>query len=255
MFTVKQSSAPSIAPYIALSYRTFAVKVFQTGPAEIYPMWSGEGNLSYLVVNTANRETLLIDPDVEILGSYLLTLDKENLTLAALIDTHNHAEHATAAPVLKQLFTIPYLMHSRAPSSLVSDRVTDGETRQLIGLDMQFFHTPGHTTELMSVRLGSHLFTGDSLFNRGCGRADLPGGDAHQQYDSIHRIARFPDSYIIHPGHDYDNQLSSTIAEVKRQNPRLQMATKDEFVQFMQAHYANVEQPDDLMYYVAFNAR
>jgi len=255
MFALKQSPAQSVTPYIPLHYQGFPVQPFFEGKAEIWPMWSGEGNLSYWVINSKSREAFLIDPDLEILGSYLLTLDKENIRLVSVIDTHNHAEHATAAPLLKQLFDVPYLMHETAPSCFVTDRISDRSERTIADIPVQFFHTLGHTIDLMTLQIGKHLFTGDSLFNLSCGRADLPGGDAGQQYESIHQIAQFPDDFTIHPGHDYNNQLSSTIEEVKKHNKRLQIPTQSEFITFMNDYYATEEKPDDLEYYVAFNAR
>jgi glyoxylase-like metal-dependent hydrolase (beta-lactamase superfamily II) len=256
MFTpTEPHPTASLVPYIPQGNRLFPTQVFATEETPILPMWSGEGNLSYLVVNRTTREALLIDPDLEILGAYLLTLDRNALRLAAVIDTHTHAEHATAGPTLKTLFGVPYVMHQNAPTSAVTHRVSDGEEQVLGGIPVAFHHTPGHTRDLLTLRIGQHLFTGDSLFNASCGRTDLPGGDAAQQHASIHRIADFPDDFVIHPGHDYNNRLSITVGEAKRLNPRLQFATPEDFTRFMQQAYATEEKPDDLEFYVAFNSR
>lgn len=245
----------SISPYIPLHYQHFAADVFFEEQAEIYPLWSGEGNLSYFILNPQSKEVVLIDPDLEILGSYLLTLDQHKLRLVAVMDTHTHAEHATAAPTLSQLLQVPYLMQHQASSRYVTDRVKDGEQRVLAGINFQFLHTPGHTVDMTTIRLGKRLFTGDSLFNKSCGRADLPGGDPAQQYQSIHQLAQFPEDYTIHPGHDYNNHLSSPLSRVSQHNHRLQISSQAEFVAFMNAHYAQEEKPDQLEYYVAFNAQ
>ncbi|MGE0200171.1 MAG: MBL fold metallo-hydrolase [Candidatus Melainabacteria bacterium] len=257
MFTVqdKPSAAQAIQPYVALAYRHFPhTPVIEPG-LEIHPFWSGEGNLSYLLLNPASREVLLIDPDLEILGSYLLTLDREKLALRAVLDTHNHAEHATAAPLLATQFGVPYIMHAKAPSHAVTDRVKDGDTRTLAGLTVEALHTPGHTPCMTTYRVGNHIFTGDSLFNASCGRADLPGGSAGEQYDSIHRLAALPPQTIVHPGHDYNNRLSITIGEAASGNARLAIEPRETFTAWMADHYAGEDKPDDLMYYVAFNAR
>lgn len=255
MSNITQPKTESLKPYVSLHYEHFPVTPFFEQHAEIWPMWSGEGNISYLIINPDSRDAFLIDPDMEILGSYLLTLDKENLNLVAVIDTHTHAEHATAAPVLKQLFKVSYLMHQKAPSSSVTHHVTDQETQDMAGLPVQFFHTPGHTPDLLTVTVGSHLFTGDSLFNVSCGRADFPGSDAGQQYQSIHQLAQFPDDFTIHPGHDYNHQLSTTVHEAKQNNSRLQIPSKAEFENYMDTYYADKEKPHDLKYYVTFNSR
>lgn len=244
-----------IQPYIPLAYQHFPVQAFYDNKACIIPMWSGEGNLSYLVCHMDTRACFLIDPDIEILGAYLLTLDRAQLKLLAVIDTHNHAEHATAAPILKAQFNIPYYMHQYAPSSAVTHRFEEGSAHTISGIQVTFHHTPGHTRDMTTIQVGNHLFTGDSLFNTSSGRTDLPGGDAATQYTSIHRIASFPGHFLIHPGHDYNQTLCSTVEEVIKQNNRLQIPSKTDFVDCMKTFYSVNDQPDDLIYYVSFNAR
>lgn len=244
-----------VKPYIAMSLKGFPAESYQEGNAEIHPMWSGEGNLSYLVVNSENREGFLIDPDLEILGSYLLTLDRQQIKLVAIIDTHTHAEHASAGPTLQKLLNVPYIMNQKAPSGFVTDRVGDGDEQAIAGIQIKFHETPGHTQDLMTVQIGGRLFTGDSLFIKGSGRTDLPGGDAGMQFDSLQRLMQFPDNFITHPGHDYNGLLTATIGDIRRDNKRLQIRNRDEFIDFMADYYANEEKPDDLEYYVAYNAR
>ncbi|WP_373533245.1 MBL fold metallo-hydrolase [Vampirovibrio sp.] len=255
MISVQTPVSPSVSPYIALHYQHFPVEIFTDQNADMVPFWSGEGNLSYLVVNRDSREAFLIDPDLEILGSYLLTLNREALRLVAVIDTHTHAEHATAGPVLNQLFKIPYLMHHKAPASAVTERILEDSERTIAGIQVGMMHTPGHTPDLMTLQIGEHLFTGDSLFNQSSGRTDLPGGNAHQQYQSIHKIAEFPAHFRLHPGHDYNHQLSLSIAEVRAQNSRLGIAEPDAFAALMKTHYASQEKPDDLAYYLNVNTQ
>lgn len=246
-----------VQPYTALHLQHFPREVFTTpSGAEIHPMWSGEGNISYLVVNPRTREAFLIDPDLEILGSYLLTFEMQKLKLVAVIDTHNHAEHATAAPELRQLLGVPYLMHEAAPSGSVSDRVRDNEVREIAGMPVKFLHTPGHTPHLVTVQIDNHIFTGDSLFLKSCGRADFPGvSDPGLQFDTLQRLKQLPDETVIHPGHDYNEELSLTLGASKRVNPRLQMSDRDQFIQFMDETYRDNEKPDDWEWYVAYNAR
>jgi glyoxylase-like metal-dependent hydrolase (beta-lactamase superfamily II) len=218
--------------------------------------WSGEGNLSYLLQNPQTQETILIDPDLEILGTYLLTLDREGLVLTAVLDTHTHADHASAGPALAKLTGVPYVMNEHAPSSLVTERIRGNDTRVFAGIPLRFIYSPGHTQDLHVIVTGQHLFTGDLLFNRSCGRCDLPGGDAGAQFDALqHLMASFPEDCTVHPGHDYGQQDSSTLALVKAENPRVQFTDRDEFIRFMAEFYADNEKPDDLEYYVAFNTR
>lgn len=249
------TSKAGVKPYTALSLQHFPTRTFYTDAVEIHPMWSGEGNLSYLVVNPKTREAVLIDPDLEILGSYLLTFDSHRLTLKAVIDTHTHAEHASAGPTLRQLTGADYLMNHRSRSSFVNDHLQDEDSRTIAGTEIKFFHTPGHTPDLQVIVIGNHLFTGDSLFINSCGRTDLPGGNSHQQFHSLERLMMFPDDTVVHPGHDYNNQLFSTIGQIRENNPRVKFQDPEAFSQFMTEFYITNEKPDDLEYYVAFNTR
>ena len=83
---------------------------------------------------------------------------------------------------------------------------------------------------------GKTVLTGDTLLIRGCGRCDFQGGSAETLYESIHtQLFSLPDTTIVYPGHDYNNQRGSTIGEEKANNPRLGGGkTKEEFVQIMQ---------------------
>lgn len=247
----------TVHPYIPQHLQHFRTEVFITpSGAEIHPFWSGEGNISYLVINPKIRQAFLIDPDLEILGSYLLTLQLQQLRLAAVIDTHNHAEHVTAAPELQRLLGVPYIMHEKALSSFVTDRVSDNDEREIAGLAVKFLHTPGHTPHLVTIQIDNHIFTGDSLFLKSCGRADFPSvGDPGLQFDSLQRLKQLPDDTVIHPGHDYNNELSLTLGESKQLNKRLQFTDRVEFVRFMDDFYRNNEKPDDWQWYVNHNAR
>jgi|GEM_PF-715561 len=257
MMTMTTSSSTFSFPYVAMHLAHFSMKRFVTlSGVEIFPMWSGEGNLSYLVVNPEASQALLIDPDLEILGSYLLTFQQHNLQLAGVIDTHNHAEHVSAAPELRQLFNVPYYMHQDAPSSYVTHPVQDNDAVVIGGIPVTFLHTPGHASHLVTVKIENHIFTGDSLFLKSCGRADFPGvSDPGLQFDSLQRLKTLPDDILIHPGHNYDNELAITLGESRAVNKWLQYASREEFVQMMNAHYADNEKPDHWEWYVRYNAR
>jgi glyoxylase-like metal-dependent hydrolase (beta-lactamase superfamily II) len=76
------------------------------------------------------------------------------------------------------------------------------------------------------------IFTGDTLLIGGCGRTDLPGGDAAAQYESLRKLQALGDEIRVYPGHDY-REAVSTLGEEKKSNPRILIPTKEEFVHFM----------------------
>ena len=79
-------------------------------------------------------------------------------------------------------------------------------------------HTPGHSLGSICLLGEGVLFSGDTLFNCGIGRADLPGGDPEQLMKSIHsRLMTLADELKVYPGHGPE----TTIGAERRDNPFL----------------------------------
>jgi glyoxylase-like metal-dependent hydrolase (beta-lactamase superfamily II) len=63
------------------------------------------------------------------------------------------------------------------------------------------------------------LLAGDTLFLQGCGRVDLPGGDADEMERTLRqRLATLPDDIVLYPGHAYGGE-HAPLGEVRRINP------------------------------------
>jgi glyoxylase-like metal-dependent hydrolase (beta-lactamase superfamily II) len=78
------------------------------------------------------------------------------------------------------------------------------------------------------------LFSGDTLLINGCGRTDFQNGDPEQLYDSItQKLFLLDADTIVFPGHDYNNAKSTTIADQKKNNPRLANKSKGQFIDIM----------------------
>ena len=77
----------------------------------------------------------------------------------------------------------------------------DGDCVDVDALHFQVIATPGHTPGGVSLVCGEALFTGDTLFKGSCGRADLPGGSAKDEMQSLRRLCALPGDYEVYPGH------------------------------------------------------
>ena len=78
------------------------------------------------------------------------------------------------------------------------------------------------------------VFTGDTLLIRGTGRTDFQNGNPRAQYRSLfERLLTLPNDTLVYPGHDYKGWTVSTIGEEKAHNPRLQVASEEEYVTLM----------------------
>ncbi len=194
----------------------------------------------YLVVCEHTRRALLIDPERNLVERYLGILAYEGLQLAAIVDTHTHADHLSGSELLHALTGAPVIMHDSAPSPRVVRHVREGDVIEVGNERLQVLHTPGHTPDSISLVGDGRVFTGDVLLIGGTGRADFAGGDAGQQYDSItQKLFVLPDETLVLPAHDYRGNTVSTIGEERRQNPRLAGRSRQEYVDLM----ASIEFP------------
>ena len=79
----------------------------------------------------------------------------------------------------------------------------DGEEVHPEGFEtpIQVLHTPGHTPGSCVYKMGDDLFTGDTLFCRGYGRCDLPGGDFATLVGSLRKLLNAETDARVYPGH------------------------------------------------------
>ena len=116
----------------------------------------------------------------------------------------------------------------------VDVKLTDGEWLDVDGIRIQALHTPGHTPDSFCFRLPDRVLTGDTLLIGATGRTDFQGGDAGDQYDSLHStLLRLPDETLVLPGHDYHGRTASSIGFERAHNPRLQAASRETYIELM----------------------
>jgi glyoxylase-like metal-dependent hydrolase (beta-lactamase superfamily II) len=192
------------------------------------------GTYTYLVADRAARLAALIDPVREQVERDLRIVAELGLTLTHVLETHLHADHVTAASILRER-TGARTCASAAGAPCADLHLRDGDVVRVGAVAIEALATPGHTDDSLSFRVPGAVFTGDCLLIRGCGRTDFQNGDASVQYDSIVRVLfALPDPTVVYPGHDYQGQSCSTIGEEKRWNPRLAGKTREEFVAIME---------------------
>lgn len=194
---------------------------------------------TYLLADETSREALLIDPVFEQIHRDLALLRELDLTLKVVVDTHAHADHVTAAWMLKQKTGCLIALADAVGAQQVDLPLKHGDIIGVAGVSLEVRATPGHTNGCLSFVLCDHsmVFTGDALLIRGCGRSDFQEGDAARLFESITRqIFVLPDHCAIYPAHDYNGRTRSSVAEEKAFNPRVGGgANERDFVQYMNA--------------------
>lgn len=194
---------------------------------------------TYLLADENSCEALLIDPVFEQIQRDLALLRELNLTLKVVLDTHAHADHVTAAWMLKQKTGCLIALADAIGAQNVDLPLKHGDVIGVSGVSLDVLATPGHTNGCLSFVLPdrSMVFTGDALLIRGCGRSDFQEGDAARLFHSITgQIFVLPDDCAIYPAHDYSGRTRSSVAEEKSHNPRVGGAANErDFVQYMNA--------------------
>lgn len=195
-------------------------------------------NFVYLVGDDEKRECLVVDPAWDIRGIVDYVAGEEMKLIGALV-THYHPDHiggnifghcVEGLAELMQVLPrpIPIYVNAKEREGVLkmaqlegSDlRSVHGGDEVIVGaIPVKLLHTPGHTPGSQCFLIGSTLVSGDTLFIGGCGRVDLPGGDAEQMYYSLTQIlAKLPDDTFLYPGHNYSTSSVSTIGNEKLTN-------------------------------------
>ena len=100
--------------------------------------------------------------------------------------------------------------------------------------------------------MDNYLFSGDTLLINVTGRTDFQNGDSKDAYNSIfNKLLKLPDETFLYPAHDYKGEKVSTIGKEKKQNPRLQVSSVDEYVELM--NNLNLKKPTEIDLNVAKN--
>jgi len=200
----------------------------------IFQELNGTQCKTYVVGCENTRKALLVDPVRERIDRYLAVLAYHGLKLDTVVDTHTHADHATASFEFQRLLGARLIMHRRAPVPRVDEYVDDGVSICVGDVKLDVLYTPGHTPDSISLYMGDRVLTGDVMLIRGTGRSDFAGGDAGTQYDSITgKLFELPDDTLVFPGHDYRGNTQSTIGEEKQHNPRIAGRSREQYMALM----------------------
>lgn len=188
---------------------------------EVGPM----ANYAYLLADPEAGQCALVDPGWDaprLLGE----IASRKLVLSAILVTHHHYDHTRAiAPILADS-DVPVYVHKADAFALKdlgdSVRPVEGGHRLKVGgLEIEFLHTPGHTEGSQCFLARGRLLTGDTLFVRGCGRTDLPGGDPEKMYASLRRLGALPEQTWVLPGHNYSAEKGASLGSERQANPYL----------------------------------
>ncbi|WP_133127466.1 MBL fold metallo-hydrolase [Legionella nagasakiensis] len=191
---------------------------------------------TYLIAADYGREAVIIDPVKRNVHQYITLIDQLGLKLVAALDTHLHADHITGLGDINKQLNCMTMMGKQSKAKCVMKTFSDQDRLSFDGFELKVLYTPGHTDDSYCFLMSDRVFTGDTLLIRGTGRTDFQHGDPGTQYDSLlNQLLTLPDSILVYPGHDYNGMTVSTVGEEKRFNPRLQVQSRQEYIELMNA--------------------
>ena len=166
-------------------------------------------------------------------------IEKNNLSLTRLLNTHLHLDHAFGNRFIYETYDIlpeynsleesmPCLKDQARnfnimindPDVRATNHIDDGDIITVGSIRLKALLIPGHSPGSLCFysEEGACVFTGDVLFKGSIGRSDLWGGDMNQLISGIaEKLLTLPDDTVVYSGHG----PSSTIGDEKRNNPYL----------------------------------
>lgn len=237
--------------------------------------------ITYLVKDPSSNHCAIIDSVMDMdyaagrityesADKIINEIQNRTLILDWIIETHVHADHLSAAPYIQlqlggKIGVGEKIMLIQETFGKIFNEGTefqrdgsqfdalfkDGDTYMIGNMQAITMFTPGHTPACMVHIIGDSAFAGDTLFmpDGGSARADFPGGDAGELYDSIQKVLTLPDETRLFMCHDYGPngrsiQWETTVLEQKNNNIHVgKDKTRGDFIKFRTERDAQLAMP------------
>ncbi|SNY51437.1 Cysteine sulfinate desulfinase/cysteine desulfurase [Arsukibacterium tuosuense] len=170
-----------------------------------------EDSCSYLLIDAASGQALVIDPVAALVNRIINIVQGRQLTLLAILETHQHPEQQSAALMLRQA------LHFDQQHCDEFGWPTATEQLNLADFQLTRLATPGHCASAISIILRRDqqtlvAFVGDVILPGGIGRTDLADGDAMVLQRSIKNLAEQIDAdTLLLSSHDYAQRFATTL--------------------------------------------
>jgi len=184
-------------------------------------------NYIYLVSDADLGLAMVIDPgDADVV---LRALQKKDLHLSLILNTHHHKDHIGGNARLVREYGAPIIGPAKEKSRIenMARGVEKGDVVTFSTLKGHVIETHGHTSGHIAFYFPQikALFCGDTLFSLGCGR--LFEGTAAQLWLSLTTLRDLPDETLVYCGHEYTEANAKFALAVDKKNTALQSRAEE----------------------------
>lgn len=206
---------------------------------------------AYYIVS--GNEAAIVDPLREV-QPYLDRLEKDNVTLKYIFETHFHADFVSGHIDLSKKTGAPIVYGPTAEPSFDALVAEDNQVFEIGNAKIKVLHTPGHTMESSTYLLideegkETAIFSGDTLFLGDVGRPDLAQKAANLTqeelagllYDSLtDKIMPLSDDITVYPAHgagsacgkNMQKETVDTLGNQKKTNYALNQPNREAFIE------------------------
>ena len=159
-------------------------------------------NYAYIYLND-KKEAFVVDPSEA--SPVIDTLEKNDLQLKYILNTHHHFDHIGGNYELKEKYNCKIVGSKKDRDRIpgIDIEISDGDYWSFKEHTAQIIEIPGHTSGHIAFYFKSlnAVFTGDTLFSLGCGR--LFEGTPTMMWNSLKKLRALPDQTKIYCGHEY----------------------------------------------------
>ena len=246
-------------------------------------------SIQYVMSDPATSQCAIIDPVLDFdekSGSVATTsadailryVAEKRLSVQWILDTHPHADHLSAAHYLHEKTGAPTAIGAhvvevqrlwqsiynwpelKTDGSQWDHLFEDGERFTIGTIDAQVLFSPGHTLASITFVIGDAAFVHDTIFmpDSGTARADFPGGNAKQLWDSLQAILALQEETRLFTGHDYQPEgraprWESTVGEQRAHNGHIAGVDKAAFIAMREAHDRSLPMPKLILHALQVN--
>jgi len=180
-----------------------------------------QDNYSYLIIDKSNNSACIVDPGEA--KPIMNFIEKENINLKYILNTHHHFDHVGGNKNLKKKYNSVVIGYkddaNRIPE--IDILLEDNQIWKADNFEAKIMHIPGHTTGHICYHFFKEklIFTGDTLFSLGCGK--LFEGTYQDMFSSLKKIKKLSQDTKIYCGHEYTLQNSKFCIEYDPENTKL----------------------------------